>query len=135
MATIKTIDGVPARTRIIDKAKIEKAKKYQANMAAGKARKQADNLSKLLSDPVHSENYEKLKKVVRAYNTAEDLLRNNNMPKDQVKQLLQLRRNIEFVALNMNNSFAEWFSPLSPKQMVFVEKALALVEQSPELFI
>jgi hypothetical protein len=35
----------------------------------------------------------------------------------------------------MNNSFAEWFSPLSPKQMVFVEKALALVEQSPELFI
>ena len=135
MATIKTIDGVPARTRIIDKAKIEKAKKYQANMAAGKARKQADNLSKLLSDPVHSENYEKLKKVVRAYNTIGDLLRNNNTPRDEAKKLLQLRRNIEFVALNMNSSFSEWYSPLSPKQMVFVEKALVLVEQSPELFI
>ena len=135
MATIKTIDGVPARSRIIDKAKIEKAKRYQANMAAGKARKQADNLQKLLSDPVHSENYEKLKKVVRAYNTIGDLLGNNNTSRDEVKKLFQLRRNIEFVALNMNNSFAEWFSPLSPKQMVYVEKALVLVEQSPELFI
>lgn len=118
---------------IINTAKVEKAKQYQANMARGKMNKQADNLRKIQADPFHNENYLKLKQVVKTYNMMREMKRIEDA--DQRLRFVNLMKSIEFVAVKMDESFSQWYSPLSPKQMVYVEKAIALINENCDLLI